>query len=115
METRIDIWTFTDANIGQLDLGGYSVEATDGSIGKIDEATNEVGGSYVIVDTGPWIFGKHVVLPAGVVDHVDMEEKKVYVNRSKDEIKNAPEYDPDRGIDESYRNEVGGYYSGRNA
>jgi hypothetical protein len=115
METRIDIWTFTDAKIGQIDLAGYSVEATDGSIGKIDEATNEVGGSYVIVDTGPWIFGKHVVLPAGVIDHVDMEEKKVYVNRSKDEIKNAPEYDPDRGIDESYRTEVGGYYSGRSA
>jgi hypothetical protein len=113
METRIDIWTFTDAKIGQMDLTGFSVEATDGSIGKIDEATNQVGGSYVIVDTGPWIFGKHVVLPAGVIDHVDTGEEKVYVNRSKDEIKSAPEYDPDRGIDESYRSEVGGYYSGR--
>jgi hypothetical protein len=113
METRIDIWTFTDAKFGQMDLTGYSVEATDGSIGKIDEATNEVGGSFVIVDTGPWIFGKHVVLPAGVIDHVDTEEEKVYISRSKDEIKNAPEYDPDRGIDESYRTEVGGYYTGR--
>jgi hypothetical protein len=115
METRIDIWTYTDAKIGQMDITGYSVEATDGSIGKIDEATNEIGGSYVIVDTGPWIFGKHVVLPAGVIDHVDMEEKTVYVSRTKDEIKNAPEFDPDRGIDETYRNEVGGYYSGRSA
>jgi hypothetical protein len=111
METSTDIWTYRDQQIAQLDLTGYSVEATDGSIGKIDEATNEVSGSYIVVDTGPWIFGKSVLLPAGVVDHVDQEEKKVYVSRMKDEIKDAPEYDPDRGIDENYRTEVGGYYS----
>ncbi|HYZ20172.1 MAG TPA: PRC-barrel domain-containing protein [Gaiellaceae bacterium] len=111
METGTDIWTYRDQQIGQLDLVGYEVEATDGSIGKIDEATNEVGGSYIVVDTGPWIFGKTVLLPAGVTDHVDQQEKKVYVNRTKDEIKNAPEYDPDRGIDDAYRTEVGGYYT----
>jgi hypothetical protein len=113
METGTDIWTHTNEKVAQLDLIGYSVEATDGSIGKIDEATNDVGGSYIIVDTGPWIFGKHVVLPAGVIDHVDTQEKNVYVSRTKDEIKDAPEYDPDRGIDDTYRTEVGGYYGGR--
>jgi hypothetical protein len=113
METGTDIWTYTDEKIGQLELAGYSVEALDGSIGKIDEATNEVGGSYIAVDTGPWIFGKHVVLPAGMIDHVDPQEQKVYVSRTKDEIKNAPEFDPDRGIDDTYRSDVGGYYSSR--
>jgi PRC-barrel domain protein len=113
METGTDIWTYRDQAVSSLDLVGYSVEATDGSIGKIDEATNEVGGSYIVVDTGPWIFGKHVLLPAGVIDNVDQEDKKVYVNRTKEEIKNAPEYDSDRGIDDTYRTEVGGYYSSR--
>jgi hypothetical protein len=28
------------------------------SIGKIDEATNEAAASQLVVDTGPWIFGK---------------------------------------------------------
>jgi len=32
------------------------------------------------------------------------------VNRTKDQIKNAPEFDEDRYKDEGYRNEVGGYY-----
>jgi hypothetical protein len=49
---------------GPADLVGFDVEATDGNIGKIDEATYDVGGSYVVVDTGPWIFGKKVMLPA---------------------------------------------------
>jgi hypothetical protein len=63
-----------------------------------------------VVDTGPWIFGKKVMLPAGIVDRVDLDEEKVYVSRTKDEIKNSPEFDEDTYRDESYRNELGGYY-----
>jgi hypothetical protein len=113
METRQDMWTYQDQTIGDIDLIGYSVEATDGSIGKIDDVTNEVGASYIVVDTGPWIFGKHVLLPAGVVQRIDHEDKTVYVNRMKDEIKNSPEWDDERKVDESYRSEVGTYYSTR--
>jgi hypothetical protein len=114
METGTDIYTHQDQKIAGLDLIGYSVEATDGSIGKIDDATNEVGGSYIVVDTGPWIFGKHVLLPAGVIERVDPDSKTVYVNRTKGEIKDSPEWDDERGVDETYRSEVGSYYTTRN-
>jgi hypothetical protein len=76
---------------------------------KIDEATNDVGGKYLVFDTGPWIFGKKVLLPAGVVDRIDPADEKVYVHRTKDKIKNAPEYDPDQ-FDDSYRQKLGSYY-----
>ena len=92
------------------DLTGFGVEALDGSIGKIDAATNDVGESFVIVDTGPWIFGKKVMLPAGVVQRIDEEEEKVWVNRTKDQIKNAPEYDEMDTADNGYRQELGSYY-----
>ena len=112
---EIDIWEYrVDEPLGYDpmtgDISGYKVEAVDGSIGKIDAASNEVGGSYVIVDTGPWIFGKKVMLPAGVIDRVDQAEEKVYVNRTKDQIKNAPEFDDSMLSDTGYRNELGGYY-----
>ena len=110
----VDIWTYREQTWGATDLIGYSVEATDGGIGKVDEATNEVGGSYIVVDTGPWIFGKKVMLPAGVIDRVDSENETIYVRLTKDEIKNAPEFDEDRSTDEAYRAELGGYY-GRGA
>lgn len=101
---------------GGQDLAGLSVEATDGSIGHIDEATNEVGASYVVVDTGKWIFGKKVMLPAGVINRVDAKEGKVYVGCSKDEIKDSPEFDEENFEDssyrDSYRNDLGGYYGG---
>jgi hypothetical protein len=106
-----DLWTYRDTILGIADLAGYKVEAIDGSIGKIDEASNDVGASYIIVDTGPWIFGKKVLLPAGVVDRVDTADEIVYVDRTKDEIKNAPEFDEARYRDSEYREEVAGYYS----
>ena len=108
----VDIWTFeTDPRLASVaDLTGYSVEATDGKIGKVDEATYEVGGSYLIVDTGPWIFGKKVLLPAGVIRDVDLDTETAYVNRTKEQIKNAPEFDEDTYRDDSYRSRVGSYY-----
>ena len=87
-----------------------AAEAIDGKIGKVDEATNEVGGSYIVVDTGPWIFGKKVLLPAGVVRDVDPDAETVFVNRTKDQIKNAPEFDEEHYRDVTYRNEIGSYY-----
>ncbi|MGK5443948.1 PRC-barrel domain-containing protein [Micromonospora sp. URMC 105] len=104
-------WSYRDeAGVADADLVGYKVEATDGSIGKIDDASHEVGGSYLVVDTGPWIFGKKVMLPAGTVNHVDHDERKVYVDRGKDQIKAAPEYDETSHSDPAYRDELGGYY-----
>jgi hypothetical protein len=46
-----------------------------------------VGQSYVIAATGPWIFGNKVMLPAGVIDRIDVDVEKVGVNRAKDQIK----------------------------
>jgi len=108
--TTTDMWAYGNTSMTAQDLTGFTVEALDGDIGKIDETTNEVGGSYIVVDTGPWIFGKKVLLPAGVLRDADFDDEKVFVNRTKDQIKNAPEFDKDRYRDEGYRTQVGGYY-----
>ena len=108
--TTTDLWTYRDTTVGTTNLTDYKVEAIDGSIGSVDEATNEVGGSYIVIDTGPWIFGKKVMLPAGIIDRLDTADETVFVNRTKDEIKNAPEFDESRVTDRQYRDELGGYY-----
>ena len=59
-----DLWTYPET-VGRLDVTGFEVEATDGSIGKVKEFSNDAGESYLVVDTGVWIFGKTVLLPAG--------------------------------------------------
>src|SRR3954447_19422818 len=91
--TIAEIWTYSTTTAPAVDMTGFKVEARDGHIGKVDEATNEAGGSFIVVDTGPWIFGKKVMIPAGVIRDVDPENETVYVDLTKDEIKNAPEFD----------------------
>ena len=111
MQTRTDLWTYRDAGFASTNnLVGYGVEALDGSIGKVDEATIDASSSYIVVDTGPWIFGKKVLLPAGVVRDVDHEDEKIFVNRSKEQIKNAPEFDDSFIKDTAYRDRLGSYY-----
>ena len=105
-----DLWTYRDTTWRGNALVGFSVEATDGGIGKVDDSTDDVGGSFIVVDTGPWIFGKKVMLPAGVVRDVDLDTETVFVNRTKDQIKDAPEFDENSFRDESYRTELGPYY-----
>jgi hypothetical protein len=107
----MDVWTFREALWSTANLQGFSVEAIDGGIGKIDEASNDVSASYIVVDTGPWIFGKKVMLPAGVISRVDPDEETVFVNRTKEQIKDAPEFDADAYTGEPYRGKLGSYYS----
>ena len=113
-QTGWDPWTYRrDARVSadRADLAGYGVEATDGSIGTVENATYEVGSSHVLVDTGPWIFGGRLMLPAGIVSRVDRDARKVYVDRAKDEIKGAPIFDQETSTDSQYRARLGDYYS----
>jgi hypothetical protein len=94
------------------DLVGHDVEASDGHIGKVDEATYEVGASYLVVDTGFGIFGKKRMIPAGVIQRIDREDGKVLVSLTKDQIKQAPDFDEARREQEAYRTELAEYYRG---
>jgi len=115
-EYRLDVYAPAsggDTRASQLpDVTGYDVEATDGHLGKVDEATNEPQSSCLVVDTGFWIFGKKRMIPAGVIRAVDVDEKKVFVSMTKDEIKGAPDYDEEhhRRDEPGYHDEVGKYY-----
>ena len=89
---------------------GYDVEASDGSIGKVDESTNETDSSHIVVDTGFWIFGKKRLIPAGAVTMVDHDSQVVMVNMTKDEIKSAPDYDESTWGDDDTRTRYSDYY-----
>jgi hypothetical protein len=111
--TMVDTFAYPDPTWSSMNLAGFSVEAADGGIGKVDETTHEIGSGYLIVDTGPWIFGRKVMLPAGVISRIDEQDHRVWVNLSKDEIQDAPEFDESRIRDLSYRDEIGTYYGHR--
>ncbi|MEU5809280.1 MULTISPECIES: PRC-barrel domain-containing protein [unclassified Streptomyces] len=108
-----NIWAYR-LTVGRLegtDLVGYAVEAVDGSIGHVDKHSSETDASWIVVDTGPWIFGKEVLLPAGTILRIDTTERKVYVDRTKEQVKNSPEFLRDKHLgDPDYHRSVGGYW-----
>jgi hypothetical protein len=114
MQRTADVWIFRTKGLPIDDLIGFDVEATDGSIGKIDRATAETDRDFVVVDTGFWIFGKKRLVPAGVIERVDKEQRKVFVAMTKEQVKNAPDFDElqHATYDETYYDNVGGYYGG---
>jgi hypothetical protein len=108
-----NVWTYREAlrSDAQRDIVGYDVVATDDEIGKIDRATTETSRDYLVVDTGFWIFGKKRLIPAGVVTRIDHSNGEVHVAMSKDEIKQAPDFDESMtAYDEAYYDKYGSYY-----
>jgi hypothetical protein len=97
-----DVWNYRDEVWSESDdVVGYDVEATDGKVGKIDEATSETDAAYVVVDTGLLIFGKRRLIPAGSVISIDHDAGTVAVSLSKDQIKAGPDYDETTWDEES--------------
>jgi hypothetical protein len=109
-----DPWNFRDrGSMGSegRDISGFKVSATDGDIGKVDEASMEVGASQIVVDTGPWIFGRKVLLPAACIERIDWNDEKVYVDLRKDQIKDSPELtEGSSWAAPTFRESVGRYY-----
>ena len=99
--TLIDIYLYPENDWSRLDLSGYRIEATDGEVGKVDEASHEIGSGAIIVNTGPWIFGKKVMLPVGVISRIDEDDRRIWVNLTKDQVKDAPDFIPERWNDAS--------------
>nr|WP_062341197.1 hypothetical protein [Herbidospora sakaeratensis] len=109
-------WSYQEgvASGAGVSVTGFDVEAVDGKIGEVDEQSDAVGDAYIVVDTGFWIFGKKVIMPASTITEIDPQQRKVFLARTKEEIKNAPEFDQDTYKDPAYREQVGNYYTGYN-
>ena len=86
---------------------GYDILATDGSIGEVDDFVfddHDWAIRDLVVDTRKWLPGKHVLLAPEQIDRVSWEDREVYVRLTRDEVRNAPEYEPpatstDRGLE----------------
>ena len=109
----VEIWTYGAVEpIEELDLKGFKVEAPDGEVGKVTQNSNELGASWLVVDTGPWLIGKKVLLPGGVISEIDAEEETIFVDRPREEIEAAPEHDPSGYRDQEYRLAIAEHYTG---
>lgn len=96
---------------------GYHIHGSDDSIGHVADFLIDAENwaiRYVIVDTSNWWMGKQVLLAPGWIKSVVWEDDTVQVDRTRQEIKDAPEYDPERPIEREYETGLHRYYDARN-
>jgi hypothetical protein len=91
------------------EIVGFRVDARDGEVGRVTHVTYER--DYMIVDTGPWIFGRRVVVPTSLIEHVDGAGKTIELPLARDDVKKGPEYEPARAFDPEYVDALTSYYN----
>ncbi|MCE0498167.1 MAG: PRC-barrel domain-containing protein [Methylacidiphilales bacterium] len=77
------------------DVSGRNIQATDGEIGHvedfiIDDETWAI--RYFIINTRNWWPGKKILISPQWIERVSWSESKVFVNLTREAIKQSPEY-----------------------
>ncbi|MBF0104385.1 MAG: PRC-barrel domain containing protein [Deltaproteobacteria bacterium] len=77
------------------DVSGYHIHAKDGDIGHVEDFIIDDDSwtiRYFLVDTRNWMPGKKVIISPKWIDHIIWEDSKVFVNLTRETIKQSPEY-----------------------
>jgi len=96
------------------DLKEYSLQATDGKIGHIDELFLEDDTwivRYLVVDVGNWLGSQRVLLVPSAVEYVDVEAKTISVSLTKDQVENSPDVDTAQPISREKELKLHNYYN----
>ena len=96
------------------DVSGHHVQASDGEIGHvedfiIDDETWAI--RYLIVGTRNWWPGKKVLVSPQWIKRVSWSESKVFVNLSRETIKQSPEYTDESLLTRDYEIGLHGHYN----
>lgn len=103
-----------DAHLRSTDsVTGHSIQATDGEIGHvedfiIDDETWAI--RYLVVDTRNWWPGKKVLVSPLWIERVSWDDSKVFVNLSREAIKQSPEYTEESLLTRDYETNLHRHY-----
>ena len=94
-------------------LRGYHIQGSDDAIGHledliIDDETWAV--RYLVIDTSNGWFGKKVLVSPHWAGRISWAERNVYVDRSRQSIKESAQWIPDEVIDGEFETDLYNYY-----
>ncbi|HXH21990.1 MAG TPA: PRC-barrel domain-containing protein [Dehalococcoidia bacterium] len=83
------------------DTQGIAIQATDGEIGKVRDVffdAEQWTVRYFVIDTGPWLLGRKVLIAPVAVRGLDWECRTLDVQLTKQQVKDSPDIDTDRPV-----------------
>ncbi len=95
------------------ELQGYSVHATDGDIGKVEDFYFDDDAwtvRYLVVNTGNWLTGRSVLIAPASFQTADYEQHRIDLSLSQDQIKNSPDIDTHMPVSRQKEEELSRYY-----
>ncbi len=96
----------TDPHLRNVqEVSGYHVQGSDDGIGHVvdflvDDATWAI--RYLVVDTGHWWAGHKVIVAPEWATRVSFDERKVFMDMTRDAIKNSPAWIEHGTVDRDY-------------
>lgn len=97
-------------------LHGYGIAASDGRLGIVNDLLFEDTSwlvRWLVVDTGNWLPGRKVLLPATVLGHLDPEKREFSVRLTMDEVKHSPNIDTERPVSRQVETDIYDFYGWR--
>lgn len=94
-------------------LIGFKIDATDGEIGHVSDFYFEDDSwtiRYLIVDTGPWIFGRKVLITPNVIQQPRWEDGHLPIQLTKDQIASSPDIDLDKPVSRQHELDIYTHY-----
>ncbi len=92
---------------------GYHVHANDGDIGHVEGFIVDTGTwaiRYVIVNTSNWWLGHLALVAPEWIDSVTWAERRLLVDLTRQQVKDAPPYDASVAIDRAAEERIYSYY-----
>ncbi len=93
------------------DIFRYDLYSGKDKVGSVDDLLVDDQGRfrYFVINTGAWIFGKRVLLPVGRT-RIMNNEKRLYVDLTRQQVENLPAYDDLVPVDYEHEENVRGVY-----
>lgn len=95
------------------DLRGYDIQASDGEIGHVEDFLFDDEDwtiRYFVIDTGPWLFGRKVLLAPQSVGEPSWEGGVLPVNLTKEQVEESPEVDLEKPVSRRMQEAINRHY-----
>ncbi|GAB6145480.1 PRC-barrel domain-containing protein [Desulfocicer niacini] len=96
------------------EVKGYDIEASDGNIGYVEDFILEDKTwalRYVVLNTRNWLpGGKKVILSLNWVKKVSWEQSTLFLDISREQVENSPDFDPEKPVNIEYETRLYDYY-----
>jgi uncharacterized protein YrrD len=97
------------------DVNGHKIHTTDeDKIGHVDDFIIDDDTwtiRYLIVNTGNLFTGKKVLISPEWIERISWDDSKVYLNMTKETLKESPEYSDESGLTRDYESSLFSYYN----